>query len=99
MNQDAITEEPGRGRQGQNDCTLKLFHLKEHLSETSSSILLTDVKWDKKHGGRRDVKLDPPFPFLYELCGGENYSYIPTEDFVFATTARTSPRCSVDGNW
>lgn len=40
----------------------------------------------------------PPFPFLYGLCVGDNYSYIPTKDFEFATTALTSPHCNVDGN-
>lgn len=89
----------GRGRQEQNDCMLKLLHFKEHLSETSSCTLLAEVKWDEKHHGRRGVKLDPPFPFLYVLCVGENYSYIPTKDFVFATTAHKSPCCNVDGNW
>lgn len=60
----------GRGRQGQNDCTFKSFHFKEHLSENSSSILLAEVKWDEKHCGGRDVKIDPPFPFQYGLWVG-----------------------------
>lgn len=71
----------GRGRQGQNDWMLKLFHFKEHLSETSSGTLLMEVK----HHRRRDVNLGPPLPFLYALCVKENYSYIPTKDLMFAT--------------
>lgn len=82
MNQDAITEEPGWGeRQKQNDCMLTLFQCKEHLSETSSGTLLTEVK----HHGRRDVNLGPPLPVLYVLCVKQNSSYIPTMDFTFAT--------------
>lgn len=72
-----LKSKEGRGRQGQNDCMLKLFHFKEHLSKTSSGTLLTEVK----DHGRRDVNLGP---LLYVLRVKENYSYNPTMDFMFA---------------
>lgn len=76
-----LKSQGGGERQGQNDCMLKLFHFKEHLSEASSGTLLMEVK----HHGRRDVNLGPLLPLLYVLCVKENYSYIPTMDFMFAT--------------
>lgn len=38
----------GRGRQRENDFMLKLFPLKECLSENCSRTLLAEVKWDEK---------------------------------------------------
>lgn len=71
----------GGGETGQNDCMLKLFQCKEHLSETSSGTLPTEVK----HHGRTYVNLGPPLPVLSVLCVKQNSSYIPPMDFMFVT--------------
>lgn len=64
-----LKSQGGEGETGAEWLHAQLFHFKEHLSETSSGTLLTEVK---DHG--REVNLGPPLPLLCVLCVKEKYS-------------------------